>query len=190
MVGTGISAAPGNYRTTTWAGKPTSGDALRERGTPGVRTPISSTIIHNSQKSRSNPSTHWWPNGHTCTVFIQRDSVTTGVNLEDLAAKLLSHFSRVRLCATLCDPVDGSPAGSAVPGILMHSEIRQPQSYLLWVYLHKCERTKLKVGDWAVAVGGVGGGAGMWLQKDRREAAPAAGCQGLDCHGHTLAHMR
>ena len=42
----------------------------------------------------------------------------------------------------------------------MHSEIRQPQSYLLWVYLHKCERTKLKVGDWAVAVGGVGGGGG------------------------------
>ena len=27
---------------------------------------------------------------------------------------LLSHFSRVRLC----DPIDGSPPGSAVPGIL------------------------------------------------------------------------
>ena len=28
---------------------------------------------------------------------------------------LLSHFSRVRLCAT---PIDGSPPGSPVPGIL------------------------------------------------------------------------
>ena len=33
---------------------------------------------------------------------------------------LLSHFSRVRLkCATpLCDPIDGSPPGSPVPGVL------------------------------------------------------------------------
>ena len=45
---------------------------------------------------------------------------------------LLSHFSRVRLCAqraataakslqlcpTLCDPIDGSPPASPVPGIL------------------------------------------------------------------------
>ena len=35
---------------------------------------------------------------------------------------LLSRFSRVRLCAdsvpTLCDPIDGSPSGSPVPGIL------------------------------------------------------------------------
>ena len=29
---------------------------------------------------------------------------------------LLSHFSRVRM--TLCDPIDGSPPGSPVPGIL------------------------------------------------------------------------
>ena len=31
------------------------------------------------------------------------------------AAKLLSRFSRVRLCVT---PIDSSPLGSAVPGIL------------------------------------------------------------------------
>ena len=31
---------------------------------------------------------------------------------------LLSRFSRVRLWATLCDPRDGSPPGSPVPGIL------------------------------------------------------------------------
>ena len=31
---------------------------------------------------------------------------------------LLSRFSRVGLCATPCDPIDGSPPGSPVPGIL------------------------------------------------------------------------
>ena len=31
---------------------------------------------------------------------------------------LLSRFSRVRLWATPCDPIDGSPSGSPVPGIL------------------------------------------------------------------------
>ena len=31
---------------------------------------------------------------------------------------LLSHFSRVWLCVTPCDPIDGSPPGSRFPGIL------------------------------------------------------------------------
>ena len=31
---------------------------------------------------------------------------------------LLSRFSRVSVCPTLCDPIDGSPPGSSVPGIL------------------------------------------------------------------------
>ena len=31
---------------------------------------------------------------------------------------LLSRFSRVRLCGTPCDPIDGSPPGSPIPGIL------------------------------------------------------------------------
>ena len=31
---------------------------------------------------------------------------------------LLSCFNHVRLCATPCDPIDGSPPGSSVPGIL------------------------------------------------------------------------
>ena len=37
---------------------------------------------------------------------------------------LLSHFSRVRLCA--CNPIDGNPPGSPIPGIL------QPRT-LEWV---------------------------------------------------------
>ena len=31
---------------------------------------------------------------------------------------LLSRFGCVRLCATPCNPIDGSPPGSPVPGIL------------------------------------------------------------------------
>ena len=37
-----------------------------------------------------------------------------GHSLYGLLLLLLSHFSRVRLC----DPIDGSPPGSPVPGIL------------------------------------------------------------------------
>ena len=42
-----------------------------------------------------------------------------GVGVE-LLLLLLSRFSHVRLqsCPTLCDPIDGSPPGSPVPGIL------------------------------------------------------------------------
>ena len=35
-----------------------------------------------------------------------------GINWEAAAAKSL------QLCPTLCDPIDGSPTGSSVPGIL------------------------------------------------------------------------
>ena len=31
---------------------------------------------------------------------------------------LLSHFSRVQLCVQHCDPIDGSPQGFPIPGIL------------------------------------------------------------------------
>ena len=43
--------------------------------------------------------------GYTCVYII---------HVRTYACMLLSHFSRVRLC----DPIDGSPLGSSVPGIL------------------------------------------------------------------------
>ena len=46
---------------------------------------------------------------------IQSNTVAKVVYNVILLLLLLSHFSRVRLC---CDPKDGSPAGSLVPGIL------------------------------------------------------------------------
>ena len=41
-----------------------------------------------------------------------RPSVDIKLNAAAAAAKSL------QLCPTLCDPIDGSPSGSAVPGIL------------------------------------------------------------------------
>ena len=46
------------------------------------------------------------------SVLFQRTDSSTSVDFQLLL--LLSRFSRVRLC----DPIDGSPPGSAVPGIL------------------------------------------------------------------------
>ena len=47
------------------------------------------------------------------SVLFQRTDSSTSVDFQ-LLLLLLSRFSRVRLC----DPIDGSPPGSAVPGIL------------------------------------------------------------------------
>ena len=38
------------------------------------------------------------------------------VHIVDMLLLLLSHFSRVK--CDLCDPIDGSPPGSPIPGIL------------------------------------------------------------------------
>ena len=46
------------------------------------------------------------------SVLFQRTDSSTSADFQLLL--LLSRFSRVRLC----DPIDGSPPGSAVPGIL------------------------------------------------------------------------
>ena len=52
----------------------------------------------------------------TCEVFVYilevMSMICTFFNLAATAAKLLQS------CPTLCDPIDGSPPGSAIPGIL------------------------------------------------------------------------
>ena len=47
-----------------------------------------------------------------CRVEIRRDLVAVGKRAAAAAAKSLQS------CATVCDPIDGSPPGSPVPGIL------------------------------------------------------------------------
>ena len=43
---------------------------------------------------------------------------TTWMNLEDIAAATAAVAKSLQSCPTLCDPIDGSPPGSLVPGIL------------------------------------------------------------------------
>ena len=40
------------------------------------------------------------------------------MKIRDLILLLLLLLSRFQSCPTLCDPIDGSPPGSVVPGIL------------------------------------------------------------------------
>ena len=46
------------------------------------------------------------------TITLQPPNKLLGLSIAAAAAKSL------QLCPTLCDPIDGSPPGSAVPGIL------------------------------------------------------------------------
>ena len=65
------------------------------------------------------------------------------VNREEVgfpAAAAKSHQS----CPTLCDPVDGSPPGSPVPGIL---QARTPE----WVVIKSLSRVRLFATPWTAA---------------------------------------
>ena len=54
-------------------------------------------------------NTHLWP-----SHYVRRKGITIGLThcVFSLAAKSLQS------CPTLCDPIDGSPPGSPIPGIL------------------------------------------------------------------------
>jgi len=58
----------------------------------------------------------------TIDYFVFKTDFQAFPNLQFLAVELLANFAAaaksLQLCSTLCDPIDGSPPGSAVPGIL------------------------------------------------------------------------
>ena len=62
----------------------------------------------------------------TIDYFVFKTDFQAFPNLQFLAVELLANFAAaaaaaaksLQLCPTLCDPIDGSPPGSAVPGIL------------------------------------------------------------------------
>ena len=57
--------------------------------------------------------------GSNCSVASLRISVALLVfYLEDLSFAVAAAAKLLQLCPTLCDPIDGSPPGSPVPGIL------------------------------------------------------------------------
>ena len=45
-------------------------------------------------------------------------ALLNGAHLSDAAAAAAAAAKSLQSCSTLCDPIDGSPLGSPVPGIL------------------------------------------------------------------------
>jgi len=70
--------------------------------------------VHGVTKSRHDWATEvTWIEGHLCSVspFLHRQ-------LNGHAAAAAAAAKSLQSCRTLCDPIDGSPPGSAFPGIL------------------------------------------------------------------------
>ena len=76
--------------------------------TPAVQGTLKSLLQHHSSKASILQRSAFF------TVHLSHPYMTTGktIALYIIAAKSL------QLCLTLCDPIDGSPPGSPVPGIL------------------------------------------------------------------------
>ena len=55
--------------------------------------------------------------------------VYTNKLLIDQVTGLLAAAASLQLCLTLCDPIDGSPPGSSVPGILLN-KVSQPIHFM------------------------------------------------------------
>ena len=52
-------------------------------------------------------------------VISQRETMQRAVNhMEKCTTSLVTAAKSLQSCPTLCDPIDGSPPGSPVPGIL------------------------------------------------------------------------
>ena len=78
------------------------------------------------------------PGTESGSPALQADSLLT----EPLLLLPLSHFSRVRLC----DPIDGSPPGSPVPGILQARTLEKPCIYIyIYVCMYVCVLCTVKV---------------------------------------------
>ena len=64
-----------------------------------------SSFVHNSPQIEKHSNVRQEVNRYNCDIFTQRNTATA-------AAKSLQS------CLALCDPIDSSPPGSTVPGIL------------------------------------------------------------------------
>ena len=87
-----------------------------------------------SQSTLSEPPSPVWFCGHNCKG--RRRSMEWFPRLPVQGLLLLSHFSHVG--RTLCDPIDGSPAGSPIPGILQARTLE-------WVAISFSNASKWKV---------------------------------------------
>ena len=55
---------------------------------------------------------------HSWSKFWTKDTKRPGNPTDTFAAVAAAAAKLLQSCPTLCDPIDGSPPGSAVPGIL------------------------------------------------------------------------
>ena len=106
--------------------------------------------IHESEKwkwSRSVVSDSLWPHGLQPTRLLcpwDFPGKSTGVGCHCLLQKCLDWCiiypaaKSLQSCPTLCDPIDGSPPGSPVPGILQARTLE-------WVAISFCNAWKWKV---------------------------------------------
>ena len=67
-------------------------------------------IVHRVAKSQTPLSEFHFTSLHSVTIQVG--------NLILSAANAAAAAKSLQLCLTLCDPIDGSPPGSPVPGIL------------------------------------------------------------------------
>ena len=74
-------------------------------------TPVRMAIIKKTRSSKC-----WWGCGKTGVLCIFGGSVNWGSHYVKQYAAAAAKL--IQLCPTLCDPWDGSPSGSTVPGIL------------------------------------------------------------------------
>jgi len=75
-----------------------------------------------SSSIKKNPGTHIY-NSYPALLGIKAIPTTTGLTFQMLEMTSLKESSAaaaksLQSCPTLCDPIDGSPPGSPVPGIL------------------------------------------------------------------------
>ena len=67
------------------------------------------TSIHDYSYGKTIALTRWTFVGKVMSLLL---------NMLSAAAAAATAAVSIQLCLTLCDPIDGSPPGSAVPGIL------------------------------------------------------------------------
>ena len=54
---------------------------------------------------------------------------TNKLLIDQVTGLLAAAAASLQLCPTLCDPIDGSPPGSSVPGILLN-QVSQPIHFM------------------------------------------------------------
>ena len=57
-----------------------------------------------------------WRKGNPLTLLVGMQTNTA--TMENSVAAAAAAAKSLQLCPTLCDPIDGSPPGSTIPGIL------------------------------------------------------------------------